>query len=125
MAVIRANETSDFKLHGYVMRRFIAPSTGANEIMLWLAEMDIGAESTIHYHDHEEAVMILDGEIQVNMGDVTYVLSAGDAYLVPANIIHQVKNTGSRKYRSIIAMLVNTRFFSPNGVEIPAPPWTK
>ena len=125
MTVVHASEAQTFEMQGNLMTKLIAPSMGATEVMAWRGKMQSGASSPPHIHDHEESVIILAGTVRVRIGEQEHTLSAGDAFVVPPNILHQVINTGAEMWDSVIAMPVGTRFIRPDGQEQPAPPWTK
>lgn len=46
-------------------------------------------------HDAEEGGIILQGRLEVTVGDQVRVLSAGDAYLFNSRLPHRFRNTGS------------------------------
>jgi mannose-6-phosphate isomerase-like protein (cupin superfamily) len=46
-------------------------------------------------HDAEEGGIILEGRLEVTVGDQVRVLSAGDAYLFNSRVPHRFRNTGS------------------------------
>jgi transcriptional regulator with XRE-family HTH domain len=46
-------------------------------------------------HDAEEGGIILEGRLEVTVGDQVRVLSAGDAYLFNSRLPHRFRNTGS------------------------------
>ncbi|MCH8617943.1 cupin domain-containing protein [Undibacterium sp. TS12] len=41
-------------------------------------------------HDFDEALIVLDGQMNLDIGGETIVVKAGELYLVPANIPHAV-----------------------------------
>lgn len=45
-------------------------------------------------HEGEEGAVIIQGELQVTVGDQTRTLKAGDAYLFPSTLPHRFRNTG-------------------------------
>ena len=61
-----------------------------------------------HAHpDQEQAFYILEGDIEVEVGDETYRLGPGDCVLLPRNIFHKHRNIGDKplKFLFISAML--------------------
>jgi len=64
-----------------------------------------------HIHTREDATYyVLSGELQVEVGDQTFLLRPGDTLLAPRNIPHQLKNTGAVENRYLLV-------FSPAGFE--------
>ena len=50
-----------------------------------------------HAHsDQEQAFYILEGDIEVEVGDETYQLGAGDCVLLPRNVFHKHRNIGDQ-----------------------------
>jgi cupin domain len=53
---------------------------------------------------------VLFGELEVEVGDQSFLLRPGDTLLAPRNIPHQLKNTGTAENRYLLV-------FSPAGFE--------
>ncbi|MFT5091061.1 MAG: quercetin dioxygenase-like cupin family protein [Candidatus Latescibacterota bacterium] len=61
-----------------------------------------------HSHsDQEQAFYILEGDMEVDVGDETHQLSAGDCVLLPRGVFHKHRNIGEKplKFLFISAML--------------------
>ena len=61
-----------------------------------------------HAHsDQEQAFYILEGQMEVEVGDETYQLSSGDCVILPRDVFHKHRNTGDKplKFLFISAML--------------------
>lgn len=54
-----------------------------------------GGSTPKHQHDYEHEVLILSGEGQVFGNGREQPLRAGDVFYVPANELHQFRNTGT------------------------------
>lgn len=54
-------------------------------------------QATDHTHNHEQIGYILAGSIRVTISDESEILSAGDAYYIPANVRHGFKVVGDKK----------------------------
>ncbi len=64
-----------------------------------------------HTHTREdETYYVLSGELNVKVGDQSFLLRPGDTLLAPRNIPHQLRNTGRAENRYLIV-------FSPAGFE--------
>jgi quercetin dioxygenase-like cupin family protein len=64
-----------------------------------------------HTHTREdETYYVLSGELEVEVGDQSFLLRPGDTLLAPRNIPHQLKNTGTAENRYLLV-------FSPAGFE--------
>jgi quercetin dioxygenase-like cupin family protein len=69
-------------------------SKGSQGIALVRGQMGPGAHLPPHTHDVEEALTVLEGTALSQIGDEKYELQPGDAVLLPANVTHQLTNTG-------------------------------
>ena len=58
-------------------------------IMLSYLEMEAGAEVPLHAHPHEQAGMLLQGKLQLTIGDETRVMEPGSLYIVPGGVLHR------------------------------------
>ena len=75
-----------------------------------------------HTHTREdEAYFVLAGELEVTVGEKTFVLRSGDTLLAPRDIPHQLRNPGNVENHYLL-------LFSPSGFEefvmataVPAP----
>ncbi len=51
-----------------------------------------------HYHEAmDEVFIILDGEVEITIGDETQRLGKGDAVVVPENAVHSMRNLTDRE----------------------------
>lgn len=54
-------------------------------------------------HEGEEAGMVLDGAIELTLGDKTFILKAGDSFSFSADIPHRYRNIGKATARIVWA----------------------
>ena len=59
-----------------------------DRIMLSFLEMEQGCIVPEHSHPHEQAGLILEGKLQFRIGTEEQITQAGDAFIVPANVVH-------------------------------------
>ena len=79
---------------------------------LWVGHLEIGpgASVTTHIHpDTEEAMVIVEGELQAVLGDDVVTLGPGDTVLAPAGIKHGFVNRSSEK-AALLAVFPKTEF---------------
>ena len=83
----------------------IAP--GADIRTFWgdnmtLSVVDLAANSSVplHSHSHEQAGIVLEGEMDFTIGDETRRLQVGDLYIVPGHVVHGVE-VGSQPARAL------------------------
>jgi quercetin dioxygenase-like cupin family protein len=58
-------------------------------LMLSRVEMKEGAEIPLHRHHHEQAGVVLEGQLQLTIGEETKVLTPGQMYIIPGNVPHR------------------------------------
>lgn len=58
-------------------------------VMLSYLEMDEGAEVPLHNHPHEQAGMLLQGKLQLTIGDETRIVEPGAMFIIPSNVPHK------------------------------------
>jgi quercetin dioxygenase-like cupin family protein len=64
-----------------------------------------------HTHTREDEVyFVLVGELEVTVGDETYILKPGDSLMAPRGIPHQLRNSGAVENHYLL-------LFSPSGFE--------
>lgn len=64
-------------------------------------ELEPGGAVSTHTDSAEEVVLILEGTVQVTLGDEQGELSAGELALVPAMVPHSVRNLGRETARAV------------------------
>jgi quercetin dioxygenase-like cupin family protein len=54
---------------------------------------DIAADASVHRHHHpvEEVWNVVDGELELTIGDTTHLLTAGQAAVVPPDVEHAAR----------------------------------
>lgn len=61
-------------------------------LMLAVVTFDPNSAVPPHQHPHEQAGMVLSGEIQFVIAGETKLLHAGDVYLIPGRVEHSAKS---------------------------------
>ncbi len=70
---------------------------GRIQMMNWSTLLP-GKSFRSHYHEAmDEVFIILDGEVEITIGDETEQLTKGDAVVIPCNTIHVMKNLIDRE----------------------------
>lgn len=80
---------------GAKMRMLIGPQDGAKNFHMRHFEVEPGGYTPHHQHNYEHEILILKGEgvAQSEQGERSF--RAGDVIWVPANEMHQFRNTGT------------------------------
>ena len=58
-------------------------------LMLSYLEMDEGAVIPLHNHPHEQGGMVLEGRMELTIGDEVRVVEPGAMFIVPPNVPHK------------------------------------
>lgn len=98
-------------------------SRGARDVSVIKQRQAPGGLNPEHFHDREETLILLTGEIEIGQGERSDRLQAGDAVIVPAQQPHQVRNTGPDDAEWLLVAPAGIKFFHANGDEA-SPPWS-
>jgi quercetin dioxygenase-like cupin family protein len=85
---------------GSVVSRQITKAEAGN---VTLFAFDAGQELSEHTAPYDALVHILDGEAEVRLAGVPYILAAGDAIVMPANDPHALK--ALTKFKMLLTMI--------------------
>lgn len=66
-----------------------------DHVLLSLVEIDANAEVPNHTHPHEQAGIMVEGEMVMGIGGEVRTLKPGDMYIVPGNVEHYARSTGT------------------------------
>jgi mannose-6-phosphate isomerase-like protein (cupin superfamily) len=91
---------------GVTMQIHLSGVQTGDEFSLIGATMPPGGDGGLDLHTREdESVHLLEGCLEVTIGDETFTMQAGQTYFAPRNIPHRLRNTGNVPAR---ALLINT-----------------
>ncbi|MAE64473.1 MAG: cupin [Phycisphaeraceae bacterium] len=65
-------------------------------VMLSYLELDEGSVIPAHEHPHEQAGMLIEGELDLTIGDETRRCQAGDLFIIPPNTRHAAQPVNGR-----------------------------
>lgn len=74
------------------------PLLGTN-LLASFVRYDAGAGAPRHAHEEEQLFVMLEGEVEMKLGEETRRLRPGDAVLIPAWVPHSVRSTGGPVYQ--------------------------
>ena len=60
-------------------------------MLLSLVEIDANSEVLRHVHPHEQAGILVEGEMEMGIGGEVKLLKPGDMYIIPGNVEHYAK----------------------------------
>ena len=61
-------------------------------VMLSYLELDEGCEIPRHSHPHEQAGIMLQGKLELTIGDQSRLCEPGDMFIIPPNTPHRAKS---------------------------------
>lgn len=76
-------------------------ATGNASTSAVYSEVESGNMLTTHTDSFEELLMVLEGEVELIVGDEQVRASRGDVALVPSMVPHSLRNVGEEKVRVI------------------------
>ncbi len=76
---------------------------GSGAITQGMVTLEPGKQSLAHTHRVEEAIMLLEGQVRVLIGNEVAEVRAPATFLAPANIVHAIRNVGSEPAVACIA----------------------
>ena len=83
-------------------RIITARTCGATQMELWEPQyMPPDGVIPVHYHDCEESITFLSGEVEVTLGEERHRLGADTTLFVPEGALHGVRNVGRVPVRLI------------------------
>lgn len=80
---------------GAKMRMLVGPQDGATNFHMRHFEVEPGGFTPHHQHNYEHEILILKGRGSARSEQGERTFAAGDVIWVPANEMHQFRNTGS------------------------------
>jgi quercetin dioxygenase-like cupin family protein len=69
--------------------------------------MDDGAAIPLHTHPVDEAIVVTEGELTVQVGDETIVAEAESVVRIPPDVPHAIRNRGPDQARALAAAAWN------------------
>ncbi|MFL0426250.1 cupin domain-containing protein [Micrococcus luteus] len=71
--------------------------TSSNDVTIARWSLEEGCVIPPHSHEHEQFVCMLEGQFEMQVGEETIVLAAGDNLYIPRNVLHSGKTMSTVK----------------------------
>lgn len=84
MPVVRSEGAEAFEVHGSRFTSFFRSAGGSTELCAWMLRVPPEAPGAPHQPSHEEVLLVLEGELQVELDGERSAVGPHDAVLVPA-----------------------------------------
>ncbi len=104
MPVVNNASQPEFNLPGLNHRTFAGPEHGMKNLEVWGQVIEAGAATPVHRHACEEAIVILEGSGTLTIEGETTAFGPNSTLLIPADVIHQIANTGATRMVLIAAL---------------------
>ncbi|HYF62698.1 MAG TPA: cupin domain-containing protein [Herpetosiphonaceae bacterium] len=123
--IVRATDLSPIESPGGNATAGIAtPGRGAGQVSLIRQRQAPGGQNPLHRHDREEVMLVAAGRVSLTVGETSAELAAGDAAIIPAETLHQVRNSGDEPAEWLLIAPGGIRYFGADGQEM-QPAWAK
>ena len=80
------------KLEGRSARRFVNREAGAESLTVGELVMHHGSALRLHTHPTDEAILLVEGSVEMVVGDESHIGSPGDTLLAPPETPHRLVN---------------------------------
>lgn len=124
MPLISPTEGRAFDLPGVRFTALAAPSVGATENAVWIVAVAPGTASVPHRLTREETLVAIEGAACATLAGVEYELTAGAAFVVPANTDFLLSNPHNSPFRAVVVLPVGGQAVL-GGAPPFTPPWAE
>lgn len=80
--------------NGIVNHLIASRKLGAGAIHTGISELPVGIAAPRHSHNAEEQVTVLEGKVQITLGDRTQICGRFDSTFIAAGVEHELFNVG-------------------------------
>ena len=124
MSLAAITGAKTFELDGFTFRPLAVPSRGSTELAIWSLELAPGARSEFHQMDREEVFVVITGKVSATVGGEEIAAEAGDAIIVPASTVLQIRNGCPENPATLTAATSAGMKVTVGGATFP-PPWAQ
>ncbi len=124
MSLSTLADAPTFERDGFTFRPLAVPSRGSTELAIWALELGPGVHSEIHSMDREEVFVVVEGKVFATVADEDVLAGAGDAIIVPADAVLQLRNGCPQNPARLTAVTTVGMKATVGGVTF-APPWAQ
>lgn len=124
MYVVSESEARTTRTPNAVVTTLAAPSQGSGELSSWRVSMEPGAEGPVHMIDREQVWMPVAGSFAFTVNGDTALVGAGQAAIVPAGVIRQVR-VAEGPAEALVCMAVGGQVTVPGSDERRPLPWAQ
>ena len=89
-------------------RTIVSQECGAGNVVVWEQLLLPGQRIPSHYHEFEETLTVLSGELQVWLGDERHLAPTRSTVFVAPGVAHSLENAGAEP-ALLLAHFINDR----------------
>ncbi len=82
-----------------ISRKIVTRESGAVSCEVWKQTIPPGGYIVPHFHAYEEVITILNGKVEVRLGEESALVEGDTTLLIPPGLIHSLTNRGSEPVR--------------------------
>ncbi|MEU3098018.1 cupin domain-containing protein [Streptomyces sp. NPDC006967] len=124
MYVVSESEQRTTTTPAGAMFGLAGPSQGSAEVSTWRVELGADASTPVHIIDREQVWMPLSGEFEVEVDGKTEQVKAGQALVLSAGAVRQLKAVGGPA-EALVAMVVGGKAMMPGSDNKIPLPWAE
>ncbi len=124
MYVVSESEQRTTRTPAGAMFGLAGPSQGSTEVSTWRVELGADTATPVHIIDREQVWMPLSGEFEVVVEGKTEQAKSGQAVVVPAGAVRQIKAVGGPA-EALVAMVVGGKAMMPGSENKIPLPWAE
>jgi len=94
MSVFANDELPIHRVSRISTRILASKDTGAQDTTIWQQWLGPGNFIPPHYHDAEEVLVLLQGQLELELGGTVQTVSAPATIIVPAHQVHSMQQAG-------------------------------
>lgn len=92
MPHLTARAAPSFAIHGVDFTSYASSASRAQELAAWRADFAAHTPGQPHRMDREEVMLVLAGQLDVEVGEEHFLAVVGEAVLIPAGALFRVSN---------------------------------
>jgi len=122
MYVIDNADAPRASLPGLEHETLAGSGNGLKRLSVWRDTIAGGASTPPHRHDCEEVVIVESGRGELRIAGAVHAFGPDTTLAIPANIDHQIVNTGIEPIRLVAALSTSpVAVYLPDGTPFPLP----
>jgi mannose-6-phosphate isomerase-like protein (cupin superfamily) len=100
---VHANHSETYIFLGVRIKILLSSQDTGGQFSLIEGSMPPGGDGGLHLHANEdESMHLLEGELDVTIGDKKYSLASGESYFAPRNVPHRLRNLSQTPARALM-----------------------